>query len=240
MNDRFADRLTAFQTASDTLFSDRWRPVWQGKSPLIFTERAEQMRTALAALEDFCRRQGVVITGAAEDKQREEAELEDAAFINAKTLVEFYKAQGNLTEAARFDFPITRWRQLRDSELLSEAKSVLLAIRAIAENPDTAAEAANYQLTAEAADALEKEHADYDRLATAPAQGISTRKAMTSQLRAEFANLSAAFETLDNLILRFSGTAEGRDLIATYEAARIIRDTGSRSRDEAPPATPAP
>lgn len=243
MKDEFSNRLTAFQTARDTIFSDQWRPVWEGKPPLIFGERAEEMKSALADLEEFCRKHGVVITGAAEDKDREETELEDAAFLNAKALAEFYKAAGNRTEAAKYDFPITRWRQLRDSELLAEAKSVRLAMEALATGT-SATEAAKYDLTAAAAMALEKERTDYEKLVTAPAQAAKGRKALTGQLRAEFAKVSAKFESLDNLVGKFGTTPEGRDFVATYKAARIIRDAGGggalapAAAASTPPATP--
>lgn len=225
MNDEFSNRLTAFQTARDTLFSEQWRPVWDGKPPLIFGERAEEAKSALADLEEFCRRHGVVITGAAEDKDREETELEDAAFLNAKALAEFYKAANSRTEAAKYDFPISHWRQLRDSELLAETKSVWLAVEALATGA-TATEAAKYDLTPETAAGLRKEWEDYEKLITAPAQGISGRKALTGQLRTEFAKVSAKFESLDNLVGKFGTTPEGRDFVATYKAARIIRDAG--------------
>lgn len=237
MNDQFANRLTAFQTARDTLFSEQWRPVWEGKPPVIFTTRTEELKAALAELEEFCRRHGVVITGAAEDKDREEGELEEAAFSNAMALVEFYKAAGSLTEAAKYDFPISRWRQLRDAELLAEAKSVRLAIEALAADPGTKAEAAKYDLTAATATALGKEWEDYNKLVTAPAQAISGRKGLTAQLRAEFAKVSGKFESLDNLAGKFGGTPAGRDFVAAYKAARIIREMGGRA---AAPVAPAP
>jgi hypothetical protein len=238
MKDEFSNRLTAFQTARDTIFSELWRPVWEGKPPVIFGERALEMKTALAGLEEFCRKHGVVITGAAEDKDREETELEDAAFLNAKALVEFYKAAGNGTEAAKYNFPITHWRQLRDGELLREAKSVRLAMEGLASATATQAEAAKYELTTAAATALEKERTDYEKLLTAPAQGISGRKALTGQLRAEFAKVSAKFESLDNLVAKFGTTPLGRDFVATYKAARIIRDAGGGGGAAAGTTTP--
>ncbi len=208
---------------------------------MIFGERVAETKTALAGLEEFCRRHGVVLTGSAEDKDREETELEDAAFLNAKALVEFYKAAGTLAEAAKFNFPITHWRQLRDNALLAEAKSVRLAIEALATGA-TAAEAAKYDLTAATAAALELSRTDYEKLVTAPALGISGRKALTRQLRAEFAKVSAKFESLDNLVGKFGTTPKGRDFVATYKAARIIRGTGggggSAPAAGTPPANP--
>ena len=222
MNDQLLNRLTAFQTSRDTLFSAQWKPVWEGKSPVIFTDRAEEAKTALAGLEEFCRKHGVVITGSAEDKDREETELEDAAFNNAKALVEFYRAAGQETEAAKYDFPITRWRRLRDSELLTEAKSVRLAITALAAGPD-AAEAAKYDLTPAVAAMLQKEAADYEGFLTAPTQAIIGRKGLTAQLRTQFNAVGAKFESLDNLAGKFGTTPAGRDFVAAYKSARIIR-----------------
>lgn len=235
MKDEFANRLTAFQTTRDTLFLPRWKAVWENQPPVIFTTRAAEASQALADLEDFCRRHGVLITGAAAEKDREELELEDAAFLQAKTLVEFYRAAGNETEASKYDLAISRWRQLRDVDLLARAKSVILAMEALTVGPD-ATEAAKYDIIPAATAALQKEWDDYNALVTAPAQAISTRKALTSALRTEFAKVSAKFESLDNLVGKFGTTSEGREFVATYKASRIIRDAGRRPA----PVTPAP
>ena len=55
---------------------------------------------------------------------------------------------------------------------------------------------------------------------------IAQRKALTLGLRAEFNKVEAKYESLDNLILAFNTTPAGRDLIAAYKAARIVRDAG--------------
>jgi hypothetical protein len=66
---------------------------------------------------------------------------------------------------------------------------------------------------------------------------IAQHKARTLGLRAEFNKVEAKFEGLDDLILAYSATAEGRSLIATYKAARIIRDAG---HGPTPPPAPPP
>lgn len=239
MKDEFTNRLGMFQTVRDTVFAEEWRAVWEGKPPLIFGTRAEEMRTAVADLEDFCRRQGLNLLGVAQDKDREETELEDAAFVTAGLLAEFYRDRDNLTEVAKFDRPISFWRQLRDNELLAEARTVVDAATAVAAGAE-ATEAALYDLTPAAATALEKEWKDYAACVTAPVGAISARRALTLALRPEFARVSARFATLDKLILRFDGTAEGRAFIATYRAARIIRDAGRRPDRPADGETPPP
>jgi hypothetical protein len=71
-----------------------------------------------------------------------------------------------------------------------------------------------------------------------PTLSINERKARTLGLRAEFNKVEARFESLDNLILGYNTTPAGRDLIAAYKQARIIRDAGHGP--SAPPAPPVP
>lgn len=81
MKDEFTNRLGAFRTTLDFLQAPANKVKWDGQPPLRFGSRVAEAVTALAALAEFCQQQGAVITGAAVDKAREEQELEDAAFV---------------------------------------------------------------------------------------------------------------------------------------------------------------
>ncbi len=54
-------------------------------------------------------------------------------------------------------------------------------------------------------------------------------------MRAKFNAVEAKFDSLDNLILQFNGTAAGRALVAAYQAARIVRDLGVGPKPPKPP-----
>jgi hypothetical protein len=231
MKDTFSNRLAMFKTSGNTLFDPKWKSVWEGKPPLIFGTKAAAAVEATDDLEEFCRQQGVVVvTG--EDLHREEAELENAAHLLARALVNYHRDRNNESEASKFDFPISWWRRLRNTELLTNAETVRVAVAALAVT--SSAEAEPYGLTAAAAASLKKEWNDYDALVTKPRQVVGDRKVLTDQLRTRFSAMEAKFDSLDDLAGQFSATPEGRDFVSAYRIARVVVDRGGRAAAEKP------
>jgi len=99
-----------------------------------------------------------------------------------------------------------------------------------------------YGITAAAVTSVNKEVEEYAAVVSAPQAGIADRKSLTQQMRDRFNAVEALFVALDDLILQFGTTLEGRDLIASHLASRIIRDLGAGPGEpEAPaPAPPTP
>ncbi len=64
---------------------------------------------------------------------------------------------------------------------------------------------------------------------------------LAARVSAKFDAVEAEFASMDNLILQFGQSPEGRDLIAAYQAARVVRDLGGgTSKNKKPAATTAP
>ena len=239
MQDEFANRLAMFQTSRGTLNSPANKPVWFQQVPLIFSTKADQAFSALAELETFAGQQDRTTTGAAQDKQREEKELEDAAHLLGGTLAIWFRDQGDETQAAQADLPISGWRRLRNQQLLEKARQTRDLAQSVVSGPQATA-AATYGVTPAAVTSLTKEIDDYAAVITAPQQGIAARKALTAQLRDRFNAVEAQFATLDHLILQFNTTTPGETLIAAYQASRTIRDLGHRPATKPTPTPPAP
>jgi hypothetical protein len=222
------------------LFEAKSKSIWEGKPPAIFGTKAAAAVAATEELAEFCRRQGIMIT-AGGDKDREETELENAAFVMARALVSFYTDRGEGAEASKFDFPISYWQRSRDMELLGRAETVRAAVAGLAAG-SLATEAEAYGLTAAAVTALKKEWDDYDALVTKPRQVAGDRKVLTEQLRNRFNGVEAKFESLDDLVGQFGTTVEGKEFVAAYRTARMIVDRpgGSNGAEKTPPPqTPA-
>jgi len=79
MKDIFTNRLDSFRTTLTYLDQPANKAVWFNQPPARFTNRVAAAETAVANLAEFCRQQETILTGVAEDKAREEAELEVAA-----------------------------------------------------------------------------------------------------------------------------------------------------------------
>lgn len=223
----YANRLAMYQTSRGTLNTPANKSVRFQQVPLVFTTKVGQALAALTDLETLVGQQDKAITGAAQDKQREETELEDAAHLLGGTLAIWLRDQGDETQAAQVDLPISGWRRLRNPQLLEKARLTRDVAQSVLSGPQ--APAATYGLATAVVTSLTKEIDDYAAVITAPQQNIAERKALTSQLRDRFNAVEAQFATLDHLILQFNTTPAGQTQIATYQVSRTIRDHGHRA-----------
>ncbi len=225
MNDNHFNRLSMFQTCLRTLHE--YREVWFDQAPQVFTKKVEHVKEAVTQLEALGRKQEADTTGNAEDKRREAAELEEAAYIFGSTLAIWFEDHDDATRGAQVELSQSGWRRLRRQQLLEKARLVHeLGESVFQEHPESAAE---YGITEEELAAFLAEIDDYASVVSAPQQSIAQRKALTTELSNQFSDVTRQFELLDKLILQFgrrSGT--GRDLVAAYQASRVIRDLGSR------------
>ncbi len=242
MNDKFVNRMGMFKTALDTLNSAQHTATWFNKDPKIFTVKVAQAVQAVDDLGKFCRQQGINLTGVTQDKKREEHEAVEATYTLAGLLIEWFKDAKDLTNAAQVDFTRRDLYNERDETALGKMRNVRDLAQAILDDddPQTVTAAAEYGITALVVQAADKEIEEFAVVLNAPSSSISQRAALTIQLRARFNEVEAKFVSLDNLILGFNNTPEGRALIAAYEASRIVRDLGSGSATapQTPPVTP--
>ena len=176
-------------------------------------------------------------TGATDEKQREQAELEDAASLLAQALVIYFTDKGQETEAGELDLARSDWDKLRDQQLLGKSQLVIDRATSLSTGA-TAVEAAKYGVTPAVVTALTKERTDYDQIVNAPGVAIAVRKALTKGFRPAFSATEKKFAELDKLILQFGKTAAGKTLIADWNAARIIKNTGHAGGGTPPPPTP--
>lgn len=225
MQDEFVNRLGMFRTSLGTLDRPDYKPIWQDQPPVIFTTKVAAAQQAVDDLAEFGRQQEAATTGATEQKQVEEAELEQQAYVFGSVLAICLRDLGDNENAAKVDLTLSGWRGLRDQQLLEKARLAHQLGAAVAGGPD-AATAAAYGITPEALASLKQETDDYEAVISAPQQAIAERKARTRQLRQRFNAVEDQFEVLDRLIELFRGTPAGRDMIAAWQAARVIRDLG--------------
>jgi hypothetical protein len=234
MEDEFINRLGMFNASSAVLDEPEFSPVWQDQPPLIFTTKVADARAMVAVLQEAQKDQEAGITGAAQEKDREEQELETAAHIMGQALVNYFNAAGQETEAAAVDLTPTEWAKLREQQLLAKSQLVIDSATALTVGPD-AAEAAKYGITPAAITELTDERTDFNDIVNAPQVAIAIRKALTKGFRPAFALVERKFKELDGLILQYRKTAPGRALIAAWKAARVIKGPGQGA-----PAQPAP
>ena len=239
MKNEFINRLTMFQTSLGVLQSDDRKAVWFQQDPKVFTDKVASTAAAVGDLEKFCEQQGTRIIGAAGDKGVEKRSLSVTAHSLGAALATWFEDQKDLTDAAKVNFPLSRWQHMTGEELKANAKVVYDLANTVATGT-SATQATTYDITPDSVKELNGEMASFDTLVTAPQQAISQRKSLTDQLRARFNAVEAMFGQLDRLILRFAGTAEGAALIAAYQASRTVRDMGHGPGNNNPTPPPAP
>ncbi len=242
MNAELNLRLKMFNRSLGVLDLPEHLTVWKGKAPKVFTKKAGEAASMAAELEAAQMNQEKQLTGAAEQKDREETELEDAAYALAQALVQWFTDTKVETKAAEVALTISDWRELRDLQLLATSQLVIDHAASVSSGPK-AAEAADYGITAAAVQALTKERQDYDDIVNAPDVAVAVRKALTKGFRPAFALVERKFTELDRLIVQFATNDAGRALIAAWRDARIQKGAnadGDKKKPAGGGTAPAP
>jgi hypothetical protein len=231
MNNIITNRIATCCARLAVLDNPEHTPVWESKAPLKFSEKGATARSKIGILVELAGRQSASIGGHAQDKRREEKELEDEAHKLGSALVSCCQDSDDLATAAKYDFPISGWRRLRDEELLNKARLLATDAGRIASGPDAAA----YGITPAAVAKLNKEADDYERVITAPAGAIGERSTFTADLLPKTREISTLFDQMDALAIQFRGTPAGDAFVATWLASGQIIDRGhSHGTDNIP------
>ncbi len=240
MNNTITNRIASFRARLAVLDNPTHTPVWQTKAPLKFTEKAASARTQTDSLLELAGRQSAAIDGHAQDKRREEKELENEAHKLGRALVSYCTDTADLATAAKYDFQISGWRRLRDEILLNQARLLATDASHLARGT-TAAAAAGYGITPAAIAKLTKEADDYEELITAPVNAIGERSTLTAGLLPKSREIAELLDQMDDLAIQFQGTPRGDAFVATWLASGQIIDRGhGPGTDDAPPSPPTP
>lgn len=244
MQDEFSNKLDSFTRSLAVLELPEHKVLWLDQPPEICTTKIGEAHVMVGELKAAQQRQEAGTTGATKEKEREQGELEEAASILAEALVIYYTDKGQETEAGELALTESDWAALRDQQLL--AKSQLVIDRATSlTSGATAADAAKYGITPAAVQSVTKERTDYDGIVNAPGVTIAVRKALTTGFRPAFKLTEKKYAEVDKLLRQFGKTVAGRNMVAAWNAARVIKDAGhAGGGTAAPPAeggtTPPP
>jgi len=238
MKQEFDLRLKMFQRSLGVLELPESTAVWQNQPPVMFTKLEAEAETMVGVLVDHSRKQEADTTGVTMEKQREEAELEDAAFALGVALTLWFRKQNSETEAEQVSLTESAWRKLAGQELLNAAQRVIDHATALSSGPAAAA-VAEYGITPAAVQALQKEWDDFDQIINSPGVAQTLRKVLTKGLRPAFNLVEAKFTELEALMVQFRKTEAGRAMIAAWDDARIQKGANG-GKDPTAPAPPAP
>lgn len=238
MNDKTANHLNMARRCVACLEKPANSAVWAAVPPLIFGTKVTALKSLIAAAENFARSQTRITIGSAEDKDREETELEDICFTMSGLLVSCCTDGNDLTGAAPFDISLTKWRRMRDETLLLRARDLAAALQTRIDADAVTAE--QYDINPAAVAALNKEINDYAAFITAPDNAIGERKTVGIDLKEKVKEILTMLETLDRLIVSYRKRPGGPALISEWQQARIIIDRGHGPSSGPSPASPTP
>lgn len=234
MKDEFANRQAMHLTVIELLDNPLHKTAWENQTPTMFTDRSGSLRQQVTELTTFISRQEAELTGRAEQKDREENELEKLAHEIGQALSVFLEDNQREGEAAEIDLSLNAWSRLRDAALLAKANLLKDRLRAILDT-EALPLLAQYGITEQDHTDLTTEIADYAGVIASPSGGIATRKALTAALRPAFREVSATLKAMDRLVLRFRNSAPGTAFADNWKTARVIRNLGANSPEPVPP-----
>ena len=178
MNDRHADRLTMFRTCLRTL--EEHQEVWQDKSRSALD--AEGVLACGSGQRDRSTSQRVATSGS--DKQREEVELEDAAFVMANLLSVWNREE--LQYAHQTDLSASEWRK---TQVASAARHVTSWVVVSGQDAEAACISQEEILFWQEIDS-------YANLSVGPQQLLAEQKALTAALDEKFRAASRLLDVL--------------------------------------------
>lgn len=232
MKNEFSNRQSMHEAVLAYLAPPASRAIWDGKPPIVFTQKAAELKTLVVELGKFIRDQEAIIKGFAEEKAREENDVEVISHEIGSVLAGYYLDRNREPDARAVDHSPTEWLHMRDASLVEQARLVhQKLVAALADDVDGLAA---YGLDANDAANLLREIDEYAAVIASPAAAIANRRALTSLLRPRFREVSRVLQSMDRLVLRFRSSPGGVRFVEGWEAARVIRDLGYRSADTPP------
>jgi hypothetical protein len=239
MKDDLIQKFASYSRVKSHLRLPAHQTIWLNKEPEAFTTLEGQFETGAAALGAFGEEQSRPTTGVTAGQNLSEIALEDAATPLGRALRLCFLASGQPDQAALWDLSLTKWRQLQEEELLNKAKALHAAILPL--TAGTPPPGKPYGLSSAKAQALKDLIDDYEAVIGQPGAARSGRKAKTSDLRPRTRVVDGFLSGMDDLIVQFGTTEEGRLFVQGYFNARRIGGQSSGGAEPAPGGnTPAP
>lgn len=238
MNDTLTNQTNMIDTAIKLANRPEHKAVWENQQPLAFGIDLAALETALADALEFAGAAYSATTGTTDQKAAAEDALEDTVYPVARSLANFYKKTGDLTNLAKVNLRKSAIVRLRDADLTMKCTEIRDLAQAAVGQPG----AEDRGIVAARVTALTTAINSFETLRNTPREAIADRSAMRRELKTVVAGLMQDIADLDDLVLQFDTTEAGRHFIAAWKQARIIVDAGHGpgEEEEEPPTPPTP
>ncbi len=145
-----------------------------------------------------------------------------------------FKKTGDLDRLGKVDVSKSEIMKLRTQELVNKTTAIRdLGTVAVAE-----AGAAGRGVTAARVAALTAAITSFSNVMSSPRGQIVNRSALLKEVETDTAALMESVSNMDDLVLQFDATDDGKRFIEAWKRARIIVDTGGGHSPPTPPVPP--
>ena len=226
------NKFSSFQATLLVADAANNKRVWEGQQPEIFGEILAEARKAVDDLSHAGALQSEDVSGSADALKNLRQQFEDALHPLARATFRALKKAERLEDAPKADLTPTDLRNARAGALADMGETVLDLAESLMKDPTTGAAITTYEkygINATVADEMDALWERYRAAIGSPASARSIRKAKTTALPDQFAAVEALFAELDDYIVQFKKSAEGRRFIAEWFNARRINDLGHRA-----------
>ncbi|MDQ6630736.1 MAG: hypothetical protein M3Y82_03140 [Verrucomicrobiota bacterium] len=234
MNLRIQNQLNMVGACITVAQSSDYKPVWNGNPPADFGTDLTKLQTDYGAITAKAAQADAATGGAGDAKTVAETALEDAAFILARALANHFKKINDLDRLGKVDVSKSEIMKLRTQELVNKTTAIRdLGTVAVAE-----AGAAGRGVTAARVAALTAAITSFSNVMSSPRGEIVNRSALLKEVETDTAALMESVSNMDDLVLQFDATDDGKRFIEAWKRARIIVDTGGGHSPPTPPVPP--
>ena len=232
MNGTLRNKFSSFQSTLQVANAANNKGVWEGKQPAVFGELLEEASAAVEELRQAGVLQSEVTTGSADALKNLREQFEDALHPLARATFRALKKANRLEDAPKADLTPSDLHSARAGALAGTGETVLDLAESLTKDPTTGAPITTYEkygINAAIVDEVDALWERYSAAVGSPASARSIRKAKTTTLPGQFAAVEALFAELDDYIVQFKKSAEGRRFITEWFNARRINDLGHRA-----------
>lgn len=235
MNLRLQNQFNMVGACITVVQSPDYKPVWNGQAPADFGTDLAKLESDYGAVTAKAAQADAATGGAADAKAVAETAREDAAFVLARALANHFKKTGDLDRHGKVDVTKSEITRLRTQELVNRTTTIRdLGTAAVSE-----AGAEGRGVTAARVAALTAAIGSFSSVMSSPRGQIVNRSALLKEVETDIAALLELVNDMDDLVVQFDGSDDGRRFIEAWKRARIIVDTGG-GRSVTPPTPPIP
>jgi len=208
--------------------------VWQNQPPLDFGTDLTKLGVDYEAVLLKDALADGATGGAGDAKSLAETLLEDAAYKLARALANHFTKTGDLDNLGKVDFTRTEIVRLRNQNLLDQST----AIRDLGTATVTEPSADGRGVTAARVAKLTAAIGAFKNVMNLPRGQVVNRSTLKKEVETDVAALVTDVSNMDDLVLQFDGTDDGKRFNEAWKHARMIVNIGG-SHSSGPVPTPA-